>query len=72
MIGWNPSFNWTHDELVRVLHQKFDIEGKKSISLDVEHSDAANMADIIAWVQEMGYEAKEINSDLIQVIKKGD
>lgn len=67
MIGWNSFYNWTYDEFVNAIKSSFVVEKRQSVRLDVEHSDRKNMNDIIRWAQEMGYHAKEINMDIIEV-----
>ena len=69
MIGWNPSYNWTYDAFMNVMHTSFVVEKRESVYLDVEHSDRKNMDDIIRWAKEMGYHAEEKNMDIIKVWK---
>ena len=71
MVGWNPSYNWTHEDFKRVISQTFDVEKQNSICLDTEHSDYKNEQDIVAWANELGYGAEVLNSgDSIRVYKK--
>lgn len=67
MISWNSSYNWTHDEFVKVIRDTLVTKKENSVCLDVEHSDRKNMDDIIHWAQEMGYHAEEKNMDTIMV-----
>lgn len=68
MLGWNPSFNWTHDEIKDAIHQLFDVEKRTKATIDVEHADAKNMRDIINWCKELGYDAAEASGgDIIHI-----
>lgn len=58
MLGWNEGYNWTHEELRNVLESSFGKEHLSEVTLDTEHSDYANVKDIVRWAKEMGYEAE--------------
>lgn len=70
MLNWDESYNWSYENLVKVLHNTFEVDGKDVVHLDVEHSDRKNMDDLIKWSKELGYEAYEVNMDTIRVTKK--
>lgn len=60
---WNEGYNWTKEELRNVLESSLSVSsiGKDhllEVTLDTEHSDYANMKDIVRWAKEMGYEAE--------------
>lgn len=61
--------NWTYYEFKKVVITSLEIEDKKVVHLDVEHSDRANMVEIIDWAGFHGYNAEIINDDVIKVWK---
>ena len=69
MVGWNPSYNWSYDELKKTIEQCFGMEKENYIHLDVEHSDSKNINDIISWAKQLGYEAEEAPCETVKVWK---
>lgn len=59
MIGWNDRYNWTREQVERTVIARLERDGDNHVSLDVEHSSASNIYDIIRWAEEMGYHATE-------------
>ncbi len=72
MTGWNESYNWTHAEFTNVVTKALVTENKDVVCLDTEHTDHNNELQIVAWAEQMGYNAEILNSgDTIKVYKKG-
>ena len=61
--------NWSYKEFKKVVITALEIEDKKVVNLDVEHSDRNNMIQIINWAEAHGYNAEIINDDTIKVWK---
>ena len=70
MLGWNPAYNWSYPEYCNVVRGALNREGKKSIVIDVEHSDRQNMNDLMRWAAEDGYVAEELNMDTIRISRQ--
>lgn len=75
MIGWDPSYDWTKEETVKVINDAV-VKGKTAINLDMEHSSAEGIRRVMGWIKEMGYEP--VNNEHHESIhvelkkKKGD
>lgn len=69
MIGWNPSYNWTHEQFLNAIK---DLEnGHSSVCLDTEHADEPNEKQIVAWAEELGYKAEVLDwGESIKVSRK--
>ena len=63
--------NWTREQVERVVRTAFHVEKRDSVSLDVEHADYHNIAQIIRWANENGWHAVEIpECETVRVTKK--
>lgn len=66
------SGNWTKEEVRRAVITELEINQKPRVHLDVEHADACNITNIIAWCKAMGYKAEEISQcESVRVEKVG-
>lgn len=70
MVGWNESYNWMYEDYKRVVNKAFYVENKKNIGLDVEHSSASNIKNLIKWAKEDGYEAEENERLEVVMVKR--
>lgn len=59
MEGWNPSYNWTKDEYKATVRNHLEKMGEDWVCIEVSHSSAKNISDIIKWAKEDGYFATE-------------
>ena len=71
MIGWNPGYNWTHEQYKKVVDRYLVRENQDSVTLDTEHADYHNEQQILTWAKADGYDAEVLRSgDIIKISKK--
>ena len=61
--------NWSRTEFEKVVKTAFFVENKKDVYLDVEHADYINIAEMIRWAKENGWDAVETPSESLHVSK---
>ena len=58
MHDWNPSYNWTKGQVLAAMFRAEARQVNRAV-LDVEHSGAGNIADIIAWANKHDWDGDE-------------
>lgn len=71
MENWNERYNWTYEDYRSFIRDSFTLKGHEHASMDVEHSSASNIKNLIRWAKEDGYEAEEDESlEVVRVRRK--